>query len=144
MRLLITGSRTWKDYERLCRALDKIDDEFARLLPERYIKEGLTLMSGHAYGADAMAEAWYVTKYPFEQPELWRADWKKYNKRAGIVRNTAMVDAGPDACAAFIMDCDLRKCARLPVHGTHGAVHCSDYAESQGIPTTRYYGGRLA
>jgi hypothetical protein len=144
MRLLVTGSRTWKDYERLCRCLDKVSESLAKTHPDRYVKEGLTLMSGHAYGADAMAEAWFLTRYPLEQPEIWKAEWGKYHKRAGIVRNTAMVDAGPDVCVGFIMDCDQRKCAHLPVHGTHGAVHCADYAERCGIPTTRYYGGKLA
>jgi hypothetical protein len=144
MRLLVTGSRTWKDYERLCRCLDEIADQFARVHSERFIAEGLMLMSGHAYGADAMAEAWFVTKYPLEQPEIWKAEWDRYYKRAGIVRNTAMVDSNPDACVAFIMECDKHQCAHLPLHGTHGAVHCADYAERQGIPTTRYYGGKLA
>lgn len=143
MRLLITGSRSWKDYERLCHCLDSIAEQFAIHSKDRYIKEGLTLVSGHAYGADAMGEAWFVTKFPLEQPEIWKADWRKYNRRAGIVRNTAMVDSWPDAVVGFLMPCDKDSCVNVGRHWSHGADHCSTYAESKAIPTTRFYGADL-
>lgn len=143
MRLLITGSRSWKDYDRLCHCLDKIAEQFAHHHKERYIKEGLILVSGHAYGADAMGEAWFLSRFPLELPEIHKAEWKKYNKRAGVIRNTEMVDSMPDACAGFLMPCDQDKCPMKGKHWSHGADHCTKYADSKDIPTTCFYGGEL-
>lgn len=143
MRLMITGSRTWVDKDRMWHVLDRIVDNYIEIFKERFIAEGLVLVSGHAKGADALAEWWFQAKYPLEQPELWRAEWKKYGGRAGIIRNTAMVDSTPDSCVAFIMDCENEHCSKPGLHGTHGATHCSDYADLMGIATSRFYGGRL-
>lgn len=144
MRLLITGSRSWSDKDRLWGRLDNILDGIVERHKERYIKEGLMLVSGHARGADALGEWWFQTRFPLEQPEVWKPDWKMYGGRAGIVRNTDMVDSWPDWVAAFIMPCDKVDCPKGPdMHGSHGAIHCADYAHSKAIPVVRYYGGAL-
>jgi len=143
VRLLITGSRTWPDQGRLWHVLDQTAQALAHHNKDRYIAEGLHLVSGHAYGADAQAEAWFADRFPLEEAELWRADWKQ-GKRAGVVRNVAMVDSRPDVCVAFIMPCDKDTCRRGELHGSHGAMHCAEYAERQGVPTTRFYGGGLS
>lgn len=143
MRLLITGSRSWSDKDRLWQVLDSTAEALAHHNRERYITEGLHLVSGHAYGADALGEAWFLERFPLEEPEVWRADWRKHGRRAGPIRNVAMVDSGPDLCVAFIMPCDKDNCTRGDLHGSHGAVHCADYAAEKGVPTTRFYGGAL-
>lgn len=143
MRLLITGSRGWSDRDRMWARLDEIHDAVVARYSEQYIKEGFMLVSGHARGADALGEWWFGARFPLEQPEIWKPDWKTYGGRAGIVRNTAMVDSHPDWCVGFIMPCDKIKCPKPGLHGSHGAVHCSDYAIASGIPTNRYYGGAL-
>jgi hypothetical protein len=145
VRLLVAGSRTWTDRDRLWQILGTLSGELARVHKDRFVKEGLTLVSGHARsGADVLAEEWFADRFPLESPELWPADWKKIGRRAGIVRNTAMVDSGPDLCVAFIMPCDKDACVIKNPHGSHGTVHCSDYAERRGVLTTRYYGGVVA
>lgn len=144
MRLLVTGSRSWTDQERLWDVLDSVAQALAHHNKDRYIAEGLRLVSGHAQGADALAEAWFKDRFPLEEAELWRADWKGLGRRAGIIRNVAMVDTLPDVCVGFIMPCDNPSCRREEWHGSHGAVHCATYAEERGVLTRRYYGMGVA
>jgi hypothetical protein len=55
------------------------------------------------------------------------ADWKRFGrKRAGIIRNAQMVQAGADQCLAFIRNY------------SHGATHCSQLAVKAHIPTIIY------
>lgn len=90
MRILVTGSRDWEDGKAIAAALLASG---ARV--------GVTLVHGACpTGADAIADriaqtfAMNIERHP--------ADWEKYGKRAGFIRNKEMVDAGADICLAFI------------------------------------------
>lgn len=75
-------------------------------------------------GADAICKLWWKTwRLPLE---LYPANWEKYGKRAGFVRNKQMVDLEPDVCLAFIKD------------GSKGASMTAKLAEDAGIRTVRY------
>lgn len=113
MRILITGSRDWPAEE---------DIQFALVMAEELPPSNNTLVSGACpTGADQMAEkaaeklGWKVERHP--------ADWKKYGKRAGFLRNKEMVDLGADLCLAFIHN------------NSKGASMTLDLAEKAGIPT---------
>ncbi|HEY5420935.1 MAG TPA: SLOG family protein [Marmoricola sp.] len=137
MRILVTGSRNWLDRDLLNQTLDGIIDEFVTIDRQRFLTEGVTLVSGRcSSGADKMAEEWAAGIF-FVDVEPHPADWDFYGKRAGFVRNTEMVDAGADVCAAFVMPCDKPTCPRKGEHGSHGATHCSDLAANRGIDTRR-------
>lgn len=141
MRLLVTGSRNWRNTNRLWLCLDSLAEALARFHKEQFIREGLILVSGHArQGVDRMAEDWYADRFPLETPELWPANWKT-GRSAGIKRNITMVDTHPDLCVAFIALCDKTNCHIDGLHGSHGATQCSDYAEASGIKVSRYYEG---
>ena len=83
-RFVVAGSRSYNNY-----------DEFEDVM-NRYVKwwgiHDLAIISGDAaYGADAM-----VIRYCKENNIpyfLYPADWDKYGKRAGIIRNCEMRDA---------------------------------------------------
>lgn len=109
-RILVTGSRDWTDDAKLDWAI----------MNELQEGEDAVIVHGGARGADWMAEtaaiAWGV------QSEVHRADWEKYGKRAGFVRNQEMVDAGADVCLAFIRN------------NSRGATMCAQLAEKAGIP----------
>ena len=84
-RLIVCGGRDFADYGFFETCMD-------RLLS--YYKE-VRLVSGHASGADHFAE-----KYAEERGieiEIFSAEWKKYGRAAGPIRNRAMLDYAKEA-----------------------------------------------
>jgi hypothetical protein len=80
MKLLIAGSRTFTDYQRLCQVL----------APDRHrIAQVLT---GGARGADQLGYRW-AWKHAVRH-QLFRADWERFGKSAGMRRNHQMAQAG--------------------------------------------------
>lgn len=120
-RVLVTGSRNWPDPQEVSRALD-----------EAWVYSGgfMVVVHGHCpTGADAQAEswaAWMRSRGHLVKSERYPADWKRFGKRAGVIRNAEMVKLGADRCLAFIYN------------GSKGASHTRDLAKKTGIPTTTY------
>jgi len=86
MRILFCGDRNWSNYKVICEVI-------ADLKPELIIE-------GEANGADLLsAEA----AENFNIPVLrFPADWDKYGRAAGPIRNTQMLKEGmPDLVVAF-------------------------------------------
>lgn len=91
MKVLVTGDRNWDDLEAMAERLS--------FLPSRSV-----IVEGEAPGADTMARligeqlGFEVRKYP--------ADWAKYKRAAGPIRNQQMLDSeGPfDLVIAFHKD----------------------------------------
>lgn len=88
MIVAVVGSRTFAD--------EKLLDE---TLSEFHAKNPITkIVSGGARGADSLAEKWArgkgipVTVYP--------AEWEKYGRRAGMIRNRLII-ADCQHCIAF-------------------------------------------
>lgn len=111
-RVLITGSRNWEDKKMIHAALD------AEYEP------GAILVSGACpTGADAIAEDYWGDELHGEV-ELHPADWAKYGRSAGPLRNAEMVNLGADICLAFIRNNSrgalgtvrLAQVARIPVN----------------------------
>jgi hypothetical protein len=114
-RVLITGSRTWRDHQPIHQALAEIHEEHPTML----------LISGAcAQGTDAIAERWaHLNGVPVERHP---AEWTRYGKSAGPRRNAHMVQLGADLALAFI-------------HGNSaGATHCARLAEYAGITVRRW------
>lgn len=79
MRTIIAGSRTVTDGEALERAVASCG-----WVPT-------TVLSGTAAGADRLGEAWArAHNVPLER---YPADWDRFGRRAGMVRNQEMVRA---------------------------------------------------
>lgn len=115
-RLLVTGSRTWTDKKAIYQALRDWWDSTGR-------DPAAVLVSGACpKGADRLAEeVWEQNGLTVERHP---ADWDQYGKRAGFVRNKAMVDTAPDHLAAFILD------------GSKGASQTLRLAREAGISAT--------
>lgn|GEM_PF-3364777 len=130
-RILITCSRSWNDWALACRVLGRAHE----LAPDA------VLVSGHARKGDQDLERIWkdlggqVEPHPVRN---WYRDGR-FNPRAGFERSEAMADLGATACLAFIGPCEKEDCPLHGSHGSHGAVHCADYAEKRcGIPTRRF------
>ena len=119
-RVLVTGSRTWRDRAAIVDALDELHAEYGALI----------VVHGGAVGADRMAGQWVqgmrhahvlsVTAEPHA------ADWRQHGKQAGFIRNAEMVALGADVCLAFIRE------------NSPGASHCAALAGKAGIPVRRF------
>ncbi|GAA3172736.1 SLOG family protein [Nonomuraea roseoviolacea] len=147
-RILITGSRTWTDWETVWRALD--DTIGAQ------VKNGETefvVVHGHCpRGADAIADSYCEDQAGWrdnagqvlaveQHPADWtapcgqhcrtahrrrRGDGTSYCPTAGLTRNQQMVDLGADICLAFIRD------------DSRGATDCARRAARAGIEVRRW------
>lgn len=90
MRIIVAGSRDFDDYDLLCEKMDR----FVRRLD----KGKTVILSGGAKGADRLGERWaYENGITVE---VYRADWDKYGKAAGMIRNSEMVE-NASALVAF-------------------------------------------
>ena len=86
MKLIIAGSRTFTDYQRLCQVL----------APDRH--RIAQVITGGARGADQLGYRW-AWKHTIRH-QLFRADWERFGKSAGVRRNHQMAQAG-DMLVAF-------------------------------------------
>lgn len=90
MKVLVCGGRDYNDYDRL-------EDELNLVWR---VHGDFTVISGMARGADTLAVR-YAEAYdcPLEK---FPADWDKYGRSAGYIRNQQMLDEGkPDLVVAF-------------------------------------------
>jgi hypothetical protein len=137
-RILVTGSRLWRDGLSVAAALgdavpgrardvvvvhgmcDPRDPETGQMIPWAEaeclpLEDQLKLAS-----ADWLADRWAVMHGA--TPERHPADWGRFGKAAGFRRNAEMVSLGASACLAFVRD------------GSRGATHCAETARKAGVP----------
>lgn len=81
LKLIVAGSRGFNDYELLCR-------ELIRLANDDFADKAVSIVSGMARGADALAVRFAKENdvVLYEYP----ADWDSLGKGAGFARNTQM------------------------------------------------------
>lgn len=87
-RVLICGSRTWDDWERI--------EEVVSILKDHGYQ---TIIAGGAKGADAWAER-ASRKFNMDLA-IVRAQWWNYGNYAGRERNIQMLSLHPDRVLAF-------------------------------------------
>lgn len=134
-RILITGSRDWRDDRAVRRAL-LLAVGAVGLDRDVVIVHG-ACPTGVDHVADTWARRWAVDVeahpaqgHPTEDFGPWPG--------AGPRRNAHMVGLGADECLAFIGPCTRPNCRRPQSHGSHGATDCADRAERAGIPVRRW------
>lgn len=120
MRILVTGSREWRDVDAIGLAI------FQARFEAPWPSQPVIVHGDCPTGADAIANglalrfSWEIEPHP--------ANWDKYGKTAGPIRNQEMVDAGADICLAFFQ----------PGAANRGTADCVSRAEKAGIPVIRY------
>jgi hypothetical protein len=94
MRILVCGGRKFADYTLLRRTLDALcgvlcppPDQIGTWLPP-----GTVLIHRRSTRADSLADRWATVKYV--KTEVFDADWDRFGRRAGPLRNQRMLDEG--------------------------------------------------
>ena len=87
MKVIIAGGRDFNNYELLREKCDIILSN----------QQELVIVSGRVSGADSLGER-YAKEKGYEM-ELFPADWKKYGKSAGYVRNSEMAEVAESLIA---------------------------------------------
>lgn len=82
MRLIVAGGRDFKDYKRMCKVLDN--------LLQNTSKEDIEIVCGGARGADDLGRDYGEDRDI--NVTLFEADWGKYGKSAGYIRNAEMAE----------------------------------------------------
>lgn len=117
MRILICGGRDYDDREELFYEVTHSVEDWRNAV----------IISGMARGADALGVDFAKT-YGLELLEF-PADWDRYKKAAGPIRNQQMIDEGkPDIVLAF------------PTKNSRGTYDMIRRAKSHGIKTIVFEG----
>lgn len=91
-RVLVCGGRDYADRAKVFATLDRLH---ARMPIS-------VLIHGAARGADSLGAAWGEAVLGKDNVKPFPADWTRYGKRAGPLRNQQMIDEGkPDFVVAF-------------------------------------------
>lgn len=109
MRIIVCGSRRWRDRARI--------EQWLSTLPD---PGSVTIVHGNAGGADRIAHQEAQKAGLLVEPHP--ADWERYGKRAGLIRNHQMAELGADSCVAFWDG------------QSTGTKHMIDEATRRGIP----------
>lgn len=84
MKILICGSRDFNDYV-------FFEKKILEILKKYFIPlEKIEIVSGHARGADLLAEN-FAKKFSIKNT-IFPADWELYGKSAGFIRNAQMIE----------------------------------------------------
>ena len=103
LKIIIAGSRTFKDYEFLKKKCDDLIED----------RDNILIISGGAQGADLLGEK-YAREKGF-RIKRFMAKWERYGNRAGFMRNEEMAIFG-DVVIIFNVDkskgsTHMKKCA---------------------------------
>lgn len=90
MRVLVCGSRKFRSPAQVFRKLESLHEQH----------KFTALIQGGATGVDSFAREWAAT-HPEIQRYVCKADWDKYGKAAGPIRNGRMLEWKPDLVVAF-------------------------------------------
>lgn len=116
-RLLVTGSREWRDVAAIRWALTAVRRKWDCRADQ------IVVVQGMAAGADQLARQVAIELgMRTEDHPVTRADWQRYGDSAGHRRNAVMVTAGARGCVAFPLG---------PSRGTRG---CMEMCQRAGIP----------
>lgn len=115
IRILVCGGRHFDNYDLLEKTINEVTEESGC--------EDIEIVSGHCDGADKLGEL-YAEKHN-AAVKIFPAEWKKYGKRAGPMRNKQMVD--------YISGCEHKTVIAFVSVNTKGTRNTSALAKKAGV-----------
>lgn len=116
-RIIIAGSRKFNDYKKMLTVLDDLGIHLINSI------DPVEIISGHAPGADSLGERFAkVYNYPLK---LFPADWNKYGKAAGPIRNEQM--------ARYAAEADRGMLIAFPIGESKGTKNMIKLAKQYGL-----------
>ena len=113
-RVIVTGSRCFNDFGFLKQELDKLFNE-----NEEFVGKEIKIISGVALGTDALAID-YADKHKLTKI-LFPANWKRYPRIAGFLRNEDMLSVATHLVAFWDGE-------------STGTRHMIEIAKGKGVP----------
>lgn len=114
MIVLVCGGRSFQRKEWLFRVLDMFNKKYTIV----------ELVNGGAIGADELARAW---ARDHDVPiKLFKADWNRYGRGAGMIRNSEM--------ANYLTKYDKNLVMTIAFPGGNGTKDMIQKSRSRGIP----------
>lgn len=102
MKILVCGGRDFVDKEKIFGVLNELANKHSKFYNpfDNWLPEDIMIISGAAKGADSLAVDWAVVN--FATFKEYPADWDRFGKRAGYLRNQEMLEKeNPDLVVAF-------------------------------------------
>ena len=116
-RVIIAGSRKYNDYDKMLEELDNLGIHLINTI------DTIEIVSGHASGADALGERFAKAyNYPLK---IFPAEWNKYGKAAGPIRNEQM--------AKYVSEADRGILVAFPVGESKGTRNMIKLAKQYGL-----------
>lgn len=113
LAVLVTGGRDYSDAETVAAALGQLDVQ--------------VLIHGGARGADTLAREW--ARDMLIPAVVYEADWHRHGRRAGPLRNEAMVAGAPHIAREYGATAVV-----VAFPGGRGTWDCTRRAREHGLP----------
>lgn len=118
-RIIIAGSRQFNDYHKMLTELDNLGIHLINSI------DPIEIVSGHASGADTLGERFAKAyHYPLK---IFPAEWDKYGKAAGPIRNEQM--------AKYAAESDRGMLIAFPIGESRGTKNMIKLAKQYGLET---------
>ena len=116
-RVIIAGSRKFNDYNKMLTELDNLGIHLINSI------DPIEIVSGHAFGADTLGEKFAKAyNYPLR---IFPANWDKYGKAAGPIRNEQM--------AKYAAEADRGMLIAFPIGESKGTRNMIKLAKQYGL-----------
>jgi hypothetical protein len=116
-RVIIAGSRMFNDYRKMSESLDDLGFHLINTI------DPIEIISGHAPGADALGER-FAKSYGYPLT-IFPAEWNKYGKAAGPIRNEKM--------AKYAAEADRGILVAFPIEESSGTMNMIKLAKQYGL-----------
>lgn len=116
-RIIIAGSRQFNDYHKMLTELDNLGIHLINSI------DPIEIVSGHASGADTLGERFAKAyHYPLK---IFPAEWDKYGRAAGPIRNEQM--------AKYAAEADRGMLIAFPIGESKGTRNMIKLAQQYGL-----------